>query len=227
MELGLGRGKKLTTSARRSPRASPIGACGKRSGAAPSADEPTRGARARRRPARGLQRAEPEYRPSRFDYWSFRARVGSLPEPNYLPWVMHRETLPDGARALVVCRFADSAFPLRYFVRPPEIPEALESEDNPRDAADYVGAVEQAFEAWQKAIGRPVRFERVDRREDAAVEIRLVAQVQEIDEGAVLGVVKGEAELCRVTASGATPDRVEIEFSPRRRRSTSPTRWGC
>ena len=108
-----------------------------------------------------------EYHPTRFDYWSFRARVGNLPEPNYLPWALHVETLPDGTQALVVCRFADAAFPLRYFVIPPEIPEALESDDNDRGPADYVRAVDEAFAAWQKAIGRPVRFERVERREDA------------------------------------------------------------
>ena len=123
----------------------------------------------------------------------------------------------DAARrgeGLVACRFRDDAFPLRYFVRPPEIPAALERDDNGRAPADYVRAVEEAFEAWQKAIGRPVRFERVERREDAAVEVRLVAQVQEVEEGAVLGVVRGEAERCRVIGAGPTPDRVEIEFAP-------------
>ncbi len=162
----------------------------------------------------GCEPAPVEYQPTRFDYWSFRARVGNLPEPNYLPWALHVEALPDGKQGLVACRFADAAFPLRYFVLPPEIPEALARDDNGRGPADYVRAVDEAFEAWQKAIGRPVRFERVERREDAAVEIKLVAQVQEVEEGAVLGVVRGEAERCRVTAAGATPDRVEIAYAP-------------
>jgi len=162
----------------------------------------------------GCDAAPQDYRPTRFDYWSFRARVGSLPEPNYLPWALHVEQLPDGAQGLVACRFADAAFPLRYFVLPPEIPEALQNEDNGRGPADYVRAVDEAFAAWQKAIGRPVRFERALRREDARVEIRLVAQVQEVDEGAVLGVVRGESERCRVTSAGATPDRVAIAFAP-------------
>ena len=162
----------------------------------------------------GCDTEKPSYRPSRFDYWSFRARVGSLPEPNYLPWVMHMESLPDGAEALVACRWPDAAFPLHYFVRPPEIPEALEGEGSGRGPADYVSAVDEAFAAWQKAIGRPVRFERVDRPEDANVQIRLVAQAQLVEEGAVLGVVRGESERCRVTAEGPTPDRVEIHFAP-------------
>lgn len=163
----------------------------------------------------GCEVAPQEYQPSRFDYWSFRARVGSLPEPSYLPWAMHVEALPDGAQGLVACRFADAAFPLRYFVVPPEMPASLDGDDdNGRGPADYVSAVDEAFAAWQKAIGRPVRFERVERREDASVAIRLVAQLQEVEEGAVLGVVRGEADRCRVIAAGSTPDRVEIEFAP-------------
>lgn len=157
---------------------------------------------------------EPSYRPNRLDYWSFRARVGSLPEPNYLPWVMHLEPLPDGAQALVACRWPDAAFPLRYFVAPPEIPEALEGEGSAPSPADYVSAVDEAFAAWQKAIGRPVSFTRVARPEDASVEIRLLAQVNLVEEGAVLGVVRGESARCRVTAPGPTPDRVEISFAP-------------
>lgn len=156
-----------------------------------------------------------DYRHSRYDYASFRARVGSLAEPNFLPWAMHVETLPDGAEALVACRWPDGAFPLRYHVRAPEIPEALESESRARAPADYVAAVDEAFDAWQKAIGRPVRFTRVALAEDAQVEIRLEAKVQEVEEGAVLGVVSGESERCRVTRAGPTRDRVEVEFAPR------------
>ncbi|MEX2206337.1 MAG: matrixin family metalloprotease [Myxococcota bacterium] len=163
----------------------------------------------------GCEAAPQEYQPTRFDYWSFRARVGSLPEPNYLPWTMHVELLPDGTQGLVACRFADSAFPLRYFVVPPEIPAALASDgENGRGPADYVSAVDEAFAAWQKAIGRPVRFERVERREHASVAIQLVAETQAVEEGAVLGVVRGERERCRVTGAGSTLDRVEIEFAP-------------
>ena len=43
------------------------------------------------------------YHHSRFDYWAFRARVGLLPEPNYLPWITHREQLAGGMEALVAC----------------------------------------------------------------------------------------------------------------------------
>ncbi|MGH7290207.1 MAG: hypothetical protein ACREJT_03295, partial [Myxococcota bacterium] len=86
----------------------------------------------------GCGKQDSDYRHNRFDYWSFRARVGSLPEPNYLPWALHVETLPDGDEALVTCRWPDSAFPLRYFVHAPAIPEALAGDGPPRPAADYV-----------------------------------------------------------------------------------------
>jgi len=163
----------------------------------------------------GCGNEESDYRHNRFDYWSFRARVGNLPEPNYLPWAMHAETLPDGAEALVACRWPDDAFPLRYFVQAPEIPEALAGEWTRRTPADYVTAVEEAFAAWQKLVGRPVRFKRVERPEDAQVEIRLAAQIQAAEEGVVLGVVRDEQGRCRVTGAGPTPDRVEIAFAPR------------
>jgi predicted Zn-dependent protease len=165
--------------------------------------------------ATGCGGEESDYRHNRFDYWSFRARVGNLPEPNYLPWALHAETLPGGDEALIVCRWPDDAFPLRYFVQPLEIPEALAGEWTRRTPADYVTAVDEAFAAWQKAIGRPVRFKRVERAEDAQVEIRLVPRVQVAEEGYVLGVVHGEKGRCRVTGAGATPDRVAIEFAPR------------
>ncbi len=46
--------------------------------------------------------APPPYQHSRYDYAAFRARSGLLSEPNYLPWVTHRETLPGGQAALVL-----------------------------------------------------------------------------------------------------------------------------
>lgn len=162
----------------------------------------------------GCSTHETEYSPNRHDYWSFRARVGNLPEPNYLPWVMHRESLPDGEEALIACRFSDAAFPLRYFVVPPVIAKPEDDEESSRSPDDYVNAVDEAFAAWQRAIGPPVSFERVELREDAAVVLQLVARLQEVEEGAVLGVVSGESGRCRVEALGPTADRVEISFAP-------------
>jgi predicted Zn-dependent protease len=157
----------------------------------------------------------PAYQHNRWDYWSFRARVGSLPEPSYLPWAMHVETLPEDGLALVACRWPDSAFPLRFFVLPPAIPEGLASEWSRRRPEDYEQAVEEAFAAWEKAVGRPVRFRRVGAKEEADVEIQLRAEVQAAEVGQVLGVVRGEEGRCRVTGPGSTHDGVEIAFAPR------------
>ena len=73
------------------------------------------------------------YTYNRYDYWSFRAGVGHLPEPNYLPFVAHRERLPDGSPGLVFCRWPDEAFPLRYHVELPVIPGDVDDEFNPGD----------------------------------------------------------------------------------------------
>ena len=156
-----------------------------------------------------------EYTHNRWDYWSFTARAGPQPEPNYLPWAMHREELPDGGEALVACRWADEALPLRYFVESPVIPEALAGEWSTRSPEDYVNAVDEAFALWQRAIGGPARFARAASAREAQLTIHLQAEIEEIEQGQVLGVVHGEADRCSVKRSGPTPDRVEIEFAPR------------
>jgi len=155
-----------------------------------------------------------EYRHNRWDYWSFTKRVGDQPEPNYLPWAMHRESLPDGSEGLVVCRWGDDALPLHYFVESPVIPESLATDWGERRAEDYVTAVDEAFALWQRAIGGPSRFARVESAKEAQVTIHLAAEVEEVDEGQVLGVVHGEANRCTVEKAGPAPDTVKIEFAP-------------
>jgi predicted Zn-dependent protease len=155
------------------------------------------------------------YRHNRWDYWHFAARVGPLPEPNYLPWAMHREELPDGTQVLVTCRWPDESLPLHYFVESPTIPETLAGEWSLRSPEDYVAAVDDAFALWQKAIGGPARFVRVSSTDEAQVTIHLLAEIEQIEQGQVLGVVHGEADRCSVKKAGATPDRVEISFAPR------------
>ena len=154
-----------------------------------------------------------DYQHNRWDYWRFEERVGALPSPNYLPWAMHRE-LADGAEVLVACRWPDEAFPLRYSVAAPEIPADLAGETVARTPADYVAAVDEAFRAWQRAIGPPVKFVRSDSPGDAALTVQLLTKIEEVPEGQLLGVVRGESHRCRVTRTGATPDLVEIEFAP-------------
>ncbi|MFI5314714.1 MAG: matrixin family metalloprotease [Myxococcota bacterium] len=163
---------------------------------------------------RTLPPAPTAYQHNRWDYWKFTERTGSLPEPNYLPWAMYREGLPDGAQILVACRWPDESLPLRYFVESPAIPEALASEWETRRPDDYVSAVDDAFALWQKAIGGTQRFARVASAAEAQVTIHLQAEIQEIEEGQVLGVVHGEADRCTVKRAGPSPDRVEISFAP-------------
>jgi predicted Zn-dependent protease len=163
----------------------------------------------------GCQTPAPsEYRHNRWDYFRFRDRAGALPEPNYLPWAMHLETGPGGKQLLVACRWPDSAFPLRYFVRAPEIPESLAGESDTRKPGDYVAAIDEAFAAWARAIGGAVKFERTENEADAVMHIELRAEIQEVEVGQVLGVVHGEADRCTVTRAGSAADRVEIAFAP-------------
>jgi len=153
------------------------------------------------------------YPHTRFDYWSFKGRIGRLPEPNYLPWVMHREDLPGGEEGFVACRWPDDAFPLLYYIAPPLIPTALQDDFSPRDPEDFVESVERAFARWQAEIGRPVRFQRTRARRQADVEVVLEAASNQQDDVRVLGLVRNSGEQCRVTATGSDPDRVEIEFN--------------
>ena len=160
----------------------------------------------------GCATGAPAYLQNRFDYWAFRARVGTLPEPNYLPWMMHRERLPDGGEALVACRWPDSAFPLRYHVSPPRISGELQDEFNPRDPQEYVQAVHRALERWQEVIGRPVRFVAVDDPVEATLRIHFDAAVRHEKPGTLLGMLRGEASRCRVLGSGLDHDHVGIEY---------------
>lgn len=153
-----------------------------------------------------------DYAHNRHDYLAFRARVGSLPEPNYLPYIAHQERLPAGSSALVLCRWPDDAFPLRYHVAPVVIPEEMQDEFNPRGPEEYVEAVHRAFAAWQRELDRPVRFESEDDPGRAAVQVRLHPGMHEAEEVLVLGMVRNQTERCRVTAPSASEDRVEIAF---------------
>ncbi|MEE8556468.1 MAG: hypothetical protein V3T14_01125 [Myxococcota bacterium] len=151
---------------------------------------------------------------SRSDYGAFRARTGHLPEPNYLPFVAHRERLSDGTDALVLCRWPHQAFPLRYHVARPVIQD-LEDEFNPRVPEDYVAAVHRAFRKWEEILGRPVRFEPVEDpgAADFRVHLKVVEHVAERVH--VVGLVRNEEDRCRVVGPGADRDQVEIEFGVR------------
>ena len=162
------------------------------------------------------------YTHTRYDYAAFRAGTGALPEPNYLPWVAHRERLPGGGDAFVICRWPDTAFPLRYHVAPPVIPDTLQNEFHPRDPLEYADAVHQAFAEWQQTIGRPVRFVPVDDPSTASVTVHIEAPaIEEANLGTVenlrvvgLGMLPGEMDRCSVTGETEGPGRVEITYAP-------------
>ena len=161
----------------------------------------------------GCAAPEPAYEHSRYDYWAFRARVGVLPEPNYLPWVTHLETLPGGDSALVACRWSDDAFPIPYWIEEPTIPSELQDEFNPRDPGEYVAAVHAAFRQWEEAIDRPLRFHAVDTREEAVLRVHLRADEYQAEDVRVLGLVRGSSDHCRVMGGGDVPEAVPIEFA--------------
>jgi hypothetical protein len=154
----------------------------------------------------------PPYQHDRYDYQSFRGRVGALPEPNYLPWLAHRERLPDGRHALVLCRWPDRAFPLRYWIEDPVIPEAVQDEFRPKQPSQYVSAVHEAFDHWEREIGRPVRFEPAASPEAADVVVRFEVRMHESPEGLFGGRAGVGSDLCTVLAPGEDQDHVKIRF---------------
>ncbi|MFQ5697938.1 MAG: hypothetical protein ACE5IL_06585 [Myxococcota bacterium] len=155
----------------------------------------------------------PPYHHNRYDYGAFRARFGSLPEPNYLPWLTHLERLPDGTRAFVLCRWPNGAFPLHYRIVTPQIPEAVQNEFSPRSPKEYVAAVRRAFARWEVAIGRPVRFVATDDATTADLTVRFDVTLQPAAEGLYGGRAGAGGDLCVVTGAGATPDVVAIRFA--------------
>jgi hypothetical protein len=154
----------------------------------------------------------PPYLHNRYDYQSFQGRVGTLPEPNYLPWLAHQERLPDGSQALVLCRWPDRAFPLHYWIEDLAIPEAVQDEFTPKHPAQYLAAVHEAFEDWEREVGRPVRFEAAATPEEADVLVRFEASMHESAEGLFGGRAGTGSDLCTVLAPGEDEDHVEIHF---------------
>jgi hypothetical protein len=94
------------------------------------------------------------------------------------------------------------------------IPEELAGEWSNRSPEDYVTAVDEAFALWQRALGEPQRFTRAASAREAQLVIHLLAEVRQVGEGQLLGVVRGEEDRCHVKEAGSTPDRVEIAFAP-------------
>ncbi len=152
---------------------------------------------------------------SRYDYLGFRGRLGGrLPEPNVLPFALHRERLVGGGEGLVVCRWSDEAFPLRTWVESPQIGDDVQDEFSPRDPEEYVAAARRAMQKWEGAIGRPVRFARAASAAEADLVVRMTAVARSEDVAGVgLGVVRDLGASCRVIGPEAVPVHVEIEYA--------------
>jgi hypothetical protein len=152
-----------------------------------------------------------DYVPNRFDYYAFRGAFPNLVEPNYLPFMTHAVSF-QGRDLLIFCHWTRDRFPLPVYVSLPEIPAALQDEFAPTPPEAYERAVDDALEAWEKALEGLVRFRRVQRPQDAALRIDLLAEVAPAPEPSVtvLGRISmGHA--CRVR--GAIDDwRLDVEF---------------
>jgi hypothetical protein len=171
--------------------------------------------------------------PSRHDYAAFRAVHPGLLEPNYLPFMATplrvepaRARLARRLRAalgspappppeiLVLCRWADDAFPLAVYVEPPRIPAEL-AEDRPgREPALYVAAVERALRGWERDLEGLVRFERAPAAAQAELVVRLGAEPVAVDDPTV--EVLGTTPLggaCRVVGGDPRSGRVEVRFA--------------
>jgi len=154
------------------------------------------------------------FRPTRLDYAAFRAAFPDLPEPNYLPFVLHRVAARDArGDALVFCRWSRAQMPLRVSVEPPVIPESLQDEFQPVAPQVFTDAVQAALAAYEAALDGEVRFERVASPDEATLRVRLVGEVAPAPAAdvAVLGTT-ALADACRAGAFETGTDRVAVRF---------------
>jgi hypothetical protein len=189
--------------------------------------------------AGGAEEAEAPgvYRHNRFDYWELRERFPDLLEPNYLPFMAYRVSVPElrGAAAvvqrvaswlgieafrceelLVFCRWPESAFPLRVAIIAPELDDEMTFEFWSKSPADYVAAVGRALAIWERDLEGTVRFERVEDEEAATVVLRILGEEAPSPDPSVrvLGMASlGDA--CRVLGGDPSSGRLEVGYDAR------------
>ena len=134
---------------------------------------------------------------------------------------------PPPAETLVLCRWADDAFPLPVFVAPPRIPPALAEEHPGRRPEDYVAAVERALRGFERDLEGLVRFELAAAEGDAALTVRLGAAPLAVDDPdvEVLGTTP-LADACRVEGGDPASGRVDVRFSVRELRVQVADQYG-
>jgi hypothetical protein len=177
------------------------------------------------------------YRHNRYDYWRLRERFPDLLEPNYLPFMAYRVSVPErGAAAslaqrvaerlgveafrseelLVFCHWAESELPLRVAIVAPEIDEEITYEFQSKSPSHYVAAVERALALWERDLEGTVRFQRVEGEAEAALVLRIVGEEAPSPEPSVQ--VLGKASLgsaCRVLGGDPGSDRLEVRYGAR------------
>jgi len=167
----------------------------------------------------GAWRSEPQapevrYLPDRRDYREFAEERPEVLEPNYLPFMAYPFRDPDGEGfVMALCRWPEEAMPLAVWVETPEIPEGLQDEFDPKDPAIYAAAVTSALRRFERELEGFVRFRLVEEREDARLELRLVAEEAPLPDPdkQVLGAIPlGQA--CKSRGRSAGPDRLDVEF---------------
>jgi len=153
--------------------------------------------------------------PGRSEYLAFRSTHPELPEPNYLPFMLHRFAgLDAGSDVLAFCRWSEDQLPLAISIEEPQIPQALESEFAPKSPRLYAHAVERALAAWEAALDGLVTFRRTGPSESATLRIRLLGEMAPTPEPdvAVLGTTPlGGA--CRAQGFDAGGERLLVRYS--------------
>lgn len=166
-------------------------------------------------PPKGELPLPQRYHPDRRDYASFAIAHPDLPEPNYLPFMLHRFARPGGLEdALIFCRWAPDQMPIRVWIEAPEIDPNVQDEFLPVDADAYPEAVEDALDIWEDALEGLVRFERVDDRRRAHLVVRLIGGMAPLfGEGRLrLGAAEKLADACRALGFDPEAERMQVRF---------------
>lgn len=152
----------------------------------------------------------------RREYEAFRAAHPGLPEPNTLPFLVHRLRI-DGSDEdlLVTCRWSDDRFPLAVAIDPPDLASADDDAGRPTPPAVYVEAAEKALSRWEREAGAPVRFRRAGEADAPDVRIRLLGERAPTagDDKQVLGMTP-LAGACRLRGGDLASGQVDVEFGP-------------
>ena len=162
------------------------------------------------------ERALPtRYHPDRRDYASFAVAHETLPEPNYLPFMVHRFARPGGlVDVLILCRWDAAQMPIPVHVETPVIDDSVQDEFSPIRPEAYVRAVDQALDLWEEAHEGLVRFERVFDPELARLRVRLVGRRAPLMADGVqrLGAAEKLVDACRVEGWDPEAERLDVRF---------------